>query len=243
MVEKPEASNRKDKAPDESPQPPGDEVALAPEPTGIVQQAEAQEEQGGPTRDGQPVLPPHRKQPRDLFDWLTLAVAVAAVCFYGWQANSLSRQVAALSETIELMKNDQRAWVGGIEPRLDAGPPIKAIIALRNFGQSPALKIKSKVELRIKGLQEVPPDPPPVEGPGSTSVLQPTQEMTTDCTPDKPVGIADITGRKVAAYFVGRIEYEDIFEESHHTTFAYIFKPVPGDRGTWTSLKSGNTAD
>lgn len=245
MVDKPESSNHEEEAPDKPPQPPGEEVALTPEPPGIVQQETSQEKQHEPPEHCQPVLPPRRKRPRDCVDYLTLFLAAVAILVYGWQARTLSRQAAALNATVGLMENAQRAWVGAIPPVgvETAEPGLTVTVGLKNFGQSPALHVAHNLHLRTQPCdQPFIPDAPPAKEPGSRGVLQPGQALAAVIVADPRFieQMPDIKLGSTSLYVFGEVTYGDIFGEHRETRFAYVLRP---DLSAWEVLDAYNSAD
>jgi hypothetical protein len=195
---------------------------------------------GSPEKEGPEHMPPTTPAPNW---WDPIVILTCGLVFCTLvQVVILVLQTRILGQTIRMSRSDQRAWVGGVEPRLHLESPLKATIALRNFGQSPALEIRSNVELKVRGLEDPAPDLPAIQETGSTTVLQPTQWVTAQGTEEGGAKTADVIGAKVAVYFSGAIAYKDIFTEDHRTTFAYVFIPRPNGDGTWMTLDVHNTA-
>ncbi len=147
---------------------------------------------------------------------------------------------------LDEQRKQTRAWVGVVDPQLQLTSPLGAKITIRNFGQTPALRMKSKVSLQVRSLDALLPESPPIQTtePGSSiTVLQPTQFVSAQDHAKGQNYVTDVNMGKVAVYFVGRIAYDDIFDESHQTTFAYVFIPLPNNKGTWKTLDTGNTTD
>jgi hypothetical protein len=166
-------------------------------------------------------------------------VTAAQVWVLVKQQNILDRQTGILGEQVRLT----RAWVGGVEPNACWNPPINitAIITIRNFGQSPARNLKHNVNMEFRNPDDPPPALPTIEAHGSSSVLQPTQDVTArDVEQLAGSTAADIAGERLAVWFSGVIAYEDIFGYSHQTTFRYVL--IPSIR-KWKAWDTGNTAD
>jgi hypothetical protein len=242
LEDKPETEDRERSAEDLPPGPPGDEVGGPAEPTGIVQQEEAGEEQRRPAE--------HRHS-RDLLDWITIALLLAAVVVYGWQARSLSKQVAALEETVKLTRNDQRAWVGvaRIDGSSDDALDLGAKAYIGNFGKSPALRLEQKLNNRLMPREEA--FAPDYRGAsrGSIGVLFPGGEQIGFFPSHKwkPEEVAAVKANTSILYRYGEITYYDVFDEVHPHKTTFCDRLVYSDSAPvgwgWEVNDTYNTAD
>ena len=168
------------------------------------------------------------------------------------QAEDATRQTLdesrkSLDATIEIARNDQRAWLGVVTPTLSL-PPQKpnVFMVIKNFGRSPALNVGYTIHLMWKEPgPEIKPDVSREHNSKLAAVVQPGEELTAE--PAKPISMSEEWVRRVRAteltvYMCGEVHYSDIFDREHHTTFAYELLS-PGPPSKWLLLTEGNTAD
>jgi len=177
-------------------------------------------------------------------DIATFALAAAVFVVTVWnilyvriQTRNLQTQTDLLSRAIQLTQNEQRAWLGvtAIRANWDVLPPIITLV-LTNRGNSPALKVRHEVRLITKPLD----DPFCCDDVANAELIP--KGSTTTILPGESYnigpGITDDRGKEViealqsgdrAVYIFGWVEYQDVFEKCHRTTFArYALLAVPG---------------
>jgi hypothetical protein len=161
----------------------------------------------------------------------------------------------ALAATVEMARNEQRAWVGPTlwQPvNIAEKSDLQATVGLTNSGKTPALNVVVNhryVPVR-KGEELNPshdPDRIPLDEAKLThSVIQPgALQREIGVFDDLPNGasadmVAKLKSGDVILYIYGRISYKDCFGRSHKTTFAGA---VDGKDGHWYGLPKWNYAD
>jgi hypothetical protein len=172
--------------------------------------------------------------------WATVVEGVLlllTVVFTGWATVAASSATRAARTSVEVTEKtanrELRAYVGAHANyifRFDLEHPVEVRFAISNFGQTPALKIRSKGLVRVcthplpaEFVFPIPSLPPPKEDlAGSSSVLFPQAPFSIVVGPDLPTSNeeieAAIVGVEKRIYIFARVEYEDIFEKSHLTT-------------------------
>jgi len=170
----------------------------------------------------------------------TVAIVGATIwqmCYVRTQTANLRVQTDLLYRAMQLTQNEQRAWVGitAIQPNWDVSPPMIKVV-LTNRGNSPALKVRHEVRLITKPLDEpfccddiTNADPIPK---GSTTALLPGASYNVAPGLTQGQAIVVLQALQVGhrdVYLFGWIEYQDVFERCHRTTFARYaldFPPV-----------------
>ena len=163
---------------------------------------------------------------------------------------TLEESRKSLNATIETARNDQRAWLGVVKPTIALPPNQKPTISvvIKNFGQSPALKVGYTLHLAWRPAG-TPFTPDLSRDPKDklSALVQPGEETTAEPTDPLPI-LADeqwaenVRARKTDVYISGEVHYTDIFDREHRTTFAYqLLSPSPPSK--WRLLLDGNTAD
>jgi len=179
-----------------------------------------------------------------------LLCAAFQVGIMSCQSRILGQQTVILDRTIEMSRNDQRAWVGPLKaslPDIKKGSTAPITVTIRNSGKSPALGLEFAGSCVAQ-----PSDKPfaPTYGPSreplpaSRAVLPPDTELTVPlCTP-APLTEEEVKGiiesGKTAVYAYGKITYKDVFRRPHHTTFAYLLNP---SHSGWRALNAYNEMD
>jgi hypothetical protein len=162
---------------------------------------------------------------------------------------SLDQSRKSLEATIEMSRNDQRAWVGitsisGPKAIKEESPfNINAIWG--NFGKSPAFKVTCATGLRVQARRDTiePVYEKDTNALPSSAILWPS--LTMSAAPDRPLYFDkqrtdDIrSGRQIIRAY-GYATYEDAFGRHHRTEFACSYTP---DDGGWRVLDTHNTAD
>lgn len=157
------------------------------------------------------------------------------------------RIIAQMKETTQ---KELRAYVGVSKIFLSLTDPTLPVgsVEIRNFGQTPAYKVRQWVGIA--------PNTFPLSGPlpenpfpqGSSSVLPPGIPLT-GTVPLKmslPVGTPFGGPHGITMYVYGGIIYEDIFGQERHTVYRYFYGgPNREDTlsGIMSSDTSGNEAD
>jgi hypothetical protein len=173
--------------------------------------------------------------------WMQFAVFLVGgvVAFiYGCQLNEMRKatRVAThgLGLTREMARLDQRAWVAtdGADGALSAGQPFVIHIKFKNTGKTFARHAQITVKTEITKKDTLPNfntlfDPPKNGKKPVTMILVPNAqyEMTTDPVEGSPFSQEQIDNiRDNQGLFVfGRIDYADIFDRKHWTTFCYSY--------------------
>jgi hypothetical protein len=133
---------------------------------------------------------------------------------------------AALDASIEISRDDQRAWVGveGFTGSIAVGKPLDFTVAFRNSGKTPALGLIVRVrsEVRLKG-DKAPFAYPNV--PRSRGVLQPNgidSISSIDGHVLDQFTYSRIRSGEVIAYVHGLVSYNDIFFRAHWLKFCFF---------------------
>jgi hypothetical protein len=221
--------------------------ALAPSPQPVAPLEQAQAEAINPPNQAatsQPQIQP--AQPRGkaawlqtwlpiIFNGLVVLVIISHAFYYKrqWQAMQDS-----LKETRASRELDNRAWVTvkeAVVERIGVGQEVIVAVVLTNNGHSPATNVSGKIKPTITGTplsynkQLMPTDlpafdasdyakPQDVIGPGTDSTIRWGSGSALD---EKT--LADLTSNKVWLSFYGLVEYKDVFNQPHWTTFCVSF--------------------
>ncbi len=130
--------------------------------------------------------------------------------------------------TLQMARNDQRAWIGTkslIGEEIRPGVRIQFGVIVANLGKTPAKKVKTQTSWRA--LPRTTPFSPVYNKSTtnieqmSTSVLMPTFEGTL-LAPPITLGedqVEALRSGRAHFYVYGRITYEDVFGRSHKTTW------------------------
>jgi len=159
---------------------------------------------------------------------------------------SLDQSRKSLEATIEMSRNDQRAWLGLVNPHGEilADSPLRVTVVLRNFGRTPALNVRPKGRLHWQPAGEpFKPCDLTTDRAANCGILQPTEEVTLPFLEHKPLtkdDAASILSRQFSLYLYGEVRYDDIFEGHHCVTFAYEAAP---DLNAWQDIATYSTAD
>jgi cytoskeletal protein RodZ len=142
----------------------------------------------------------------------------------------------ALETSIQMSRNDQRAWVGPVDTTsvtyfdqsrkayVEEGLVTTLGVIITNSGKTPALEVTNlqRMDILPAAKRFVADYPGAVTAP-STSVLQPGAKVLLKSLPsDKPIPkefIDRFANGELILYFHGFITYKDIFAQSHKTTF------------------------
>ncbi len=171
-----------------------------------------------------------------VFTGILCVIGIVHAIVFALQARRLRQTVEISDKTAE---RQLRAYVHVEQvefSELKVGEHVVATIKIRNSGQTPAYELVSLYTTVIRPFpehggfsdpevgQRVRENPSrTILGGGCTAAL-PTKSRG-PLTSIEAIGIANGT---FAVYFVGKIEYRDIFERRRHTTFRLM---IGGDRG------------
>lgn len=183
-------------------------------------------------------MPPKRERDRYKITTVALNVLILIVlAFQGW----------TLYQTVEISRNDQRAWVGAVDvsfPDVREGSALHATVLVTNSGRSPARNVEHDVCYNIGPAADLftPTYARTEAAPPSISVLQPGAQVRLPVyrAPLTQQQAEDILSGQQTLYVFGRISYEDVFNTPHETTFGYSL--VPSLSG-WRHTNTYNTAD
>jgi hypothetical protein len=171
------------------------------------------------------------------------------------KATNLAKESAdAAKSSADALTKSERAWLGptraeisGLLP-IPPGPPIYFEVFIVNSGRTPALKVQTNIMARsfpigTEFVAEYPPSLNALPHYGGSAVVQPRMEIFLRTQPTPPITqemIDALRSSQIVFYIYGKIDYEDVFERSHHTTFCYFLHPTL-DR--MSACKTYNTAD
>jgi len=166
---------------------------------------------------------------------------------------SLQLSRKSLERTIEISRDDQRAWLGfsaitGIK-EIKEGSMLNLDVAWVNSGRSPALRVQGATGFHCQssGTAFVPVYRPDVRTP-SISVLQQNARHYSKLHLDRPISKQEaddiLTGKQIL-YVFGRVTYDDVSGRHHQTTFACYLQPSRSEPPSysWRALNTYNTAD
>jgi hypothetical protein len=190
-------------------------------------------------------------------------IGIFALCIYHGQLDVMRGQLSEIIKQYpELQKSagaardsvtqaeassrlEQRAWVGvvsivppDLRPKSDFFLSLQAV----NSGHTPALNFRSLTVLHsLKKTEEFKPIYAPIQGTESNRVIQPSEGVTLntrtyELTQEQ---IDWIKNGNYILYVYGKMSYDDIFHQRHHTTFCKVVlsNVLVEDCGTY------NTAD
>lgn len=148
-------------------------------------------------------------------------LAILSLFILHRQTGVMSRQTDIMTEQLRL---DQRAWVGPVEVATPDKPTELYGVWLANSGKTPALKVITKVSQQlIPASATFTPAYHPTKEPGSASVLHPGMRIRADSVARLvdflPQERQQVSRGSHRFYLYGRIEYWDVFERPHWTTF------------------------
>jgi hypothetical protein len=160
-----------------------------------------------------------------------------------------------INKTIEISRNDERAWLGieAVNGVPELGKPFIITITMINAGRSPATHVRLTARYwPTKPNQSLTFDfgeKPRYQSSGlvvpgaiiGTSVFAGQEDIPFHEPP--PLVKADIDGATNGAYTVhviGKVSYDDIFNRSHWTTFCFQLTP---NAKAWTACVKYNETD
>jgi hypothetical protein len=161
---------------------------------------------------------------------------------------TLEQSKKALGASIEMARQDQRAWVGTAEVtepnfkedsrkvHIKEGEKIAFGIVIINSGKTPARKFRAIAGNRIlPSKTPFTPDYPKTIKFQSTSIIQPGMKLTLPFTREETLTketIDAIKSNQAILYAYGMMNYEDIFGVSHKTTFCMFLQKNLSDFAT-----------
>jgi hypothetical protein len=145
--------------------------------------------------------------------------------------DSVAQAKRGLDASIETSRIDQRAWVGptgNVSLNLKPNEQVKFRIFLTNRGKTPALHLHSdmtgkSILTKTPITFTYPPFAP--DALISESAVQPGEQFLMDSVGNPILEQSQIDAIKrgeVTLYIYGKLLYQDIFGEKHHTTFCYV---------------------
>jgi len=142
----------------------------------------------------------------------------------------------ALDASIEISRNDQRAWVGTkafAVKTLKENEPLYVEVTITNTGRTPGF-IRSQCSTVYASYSAIDVDKfarsterscPPTE---STGTLFPGEEYFIPIYTTKSLSKSDVVAAKSETLFIyafGEITYSDVFERSHKTDWCGVYSP------------------
>lgn len=178
-------------------------------------------------------------------DWMmaacTLVLAIVAV-----------EQAFILNNQLVEMRDDKRALVGfnGVEntPTVLKGQFGEVVVKVRNFGKTPAIKLRSIITGELKNRGEMPDFQYPKfnKEEQSSAVLEPEAPYEIYTKSEQSWNPADlgqlVSGDKVL-YIYADIDYEDVFKKAHHTKFCFFILPHTPNLDRTQMCHDYNSAD
>ena len=172
----------------------------------------------------------------------------------------------ALDTSIEIARNDQRAWLGATDPIpqfvvgekrvfVKDGETIAFSMPVKNFGKTLAMHYHSEGGYRILKSTEALTNPSSLtrvipEGPngdaGSDSVLQPGVILLDNIGANLGSAVAtsdlirSLSSGNDILYIFGRLDYSDIFGKRHFTTYCMFLSK---DLAQFSDYRHFNTAN
>lgn len=151
------------------------------------------------------------------------------------QESRLTRQQSEkmLNATIEQFHLDQRAWIApyGISSfSIQENTPLTFEVEITNSGKTPALEMTRDMMARsyLAGQKFLPVyEEPPANAPeeASKGVMFPGVHAKINTAPPLLIpskGIEQLKNRTIILYVYGRINYRDVFNVKHLTTFCFV---------------------
>jgi hypothetical protein len=166
-------------------------------------------------------------------------VNCAALVIYSYQLTEMRKATKAATDGLTLTRKmnrlDQRAWVapGNVFSKPELDKPYRITVVATNTGKTPATDVVARLGTLVKGLAD--PDPHFGQLLNTTSIpsgslLAPNgaTNMVFPMFDEKRLTQADLdhlTNPAVIHLIFGRVEYDDIFECHHWTSFCYKILP------------------
>lgn len=160
-------------------------------------------------------------------------------------ANEVSAQANEITE--KAFQSSIRPWVGrdgDIELHLEAGDPVRVKVNLKNYGESPAVNLRSVVALESGPPTALPPMPLAdtslstsvhILFPGAAFFASPYGNLP----PATENDILMIKAGSRSLWVHGRVEYLSQWGTKHHTAFRYYYKPgygiIPSEEGNYAT--------
>lgn len=161
--------------------------------------------------------------------------------------DSVAQAKSSLDASIEISRNDERAWLGITRMEVRSLQPgrIEVNIPLQNSGKTAAVDVRTRSFVH---LSDAPVDVPAFAASShepfkSRMTILPniTNANITIARP-RPITEADITAIKNGGKFMyafGEIRYKDVFEREHHTFFCGIYSPLTPNNLQYCNVYNG----
>ncbi len=240
MVEEPTPDDCAANSPEEASAPPRDSVSGVTQPDTILNEKDRQEHQCHSRQEAEPTIPRPPERRWDGYGFW--AIVLSALTLLVLVANAY-----LVVQGHELVRNDQRAWVGilrlqtpgKITEMVKEGLPITVNAVLQNFGKGPALQTGCAISMRImrkedefvatydqqgspKAAQEISvPVSAAAVWPGITYATPPASLTPSDQE------VAEIRAGTKILYFYGKATYNDAFGKPRWTHFCCRYTPDP----------------
>ncbi|MEZ5933883.1 MAG: hypothetical protein R3F54_18425 [Alphaproteobacteria bacterium] len=174
--------------------------------------------------------------------YFEIAGLLFTVFFTAWAAIAASKAARAANKSIsvtrELGQKQIRAYVGIIDAKVHdfrLGQVVRLDLTMRNSGRSPAYNVRPSIFARSVVSSEHPEfDFASLERGQSRGDVGADGKFGTGCLFGKPCSrsfIDRITSGQGKFVVVGRIEYRDVFDESHETHFRMRLLPESIENG------------
>lgn len=150
------------------------------------------------------------------------------------------RLAKATQDSVDITKNEQRAWVGMSRYEMIPPGPIKANVSytirpvIANDGRTPGFNIDYRFALETRP-DDLPPTFQYFAQKGMSALMLPSQlmaglDVTTPKFPDD--FIKNLETGKEHIYIFGRVTYDDVFKSPHTTTTCAVYLPQYGTFAT-----------
>jgi hypothetical protein len=128
--------------------------------------------------------------------------------------------------TRDFNRRSLRAYICVSECYLTEGEQPSGMVEIKNFGKTPASKVKHWIGISINTVPITGRLETPVERPASISVLAPTVPLTLPVKlriPLRPADQAIFGSTQCTAYVFGKVTYEDIYGSEWTTRFQFFW--------------------
>jgi len=161
--------------------------------------------------------------------WAAVAITLLGTMFVYWNLREV-RNANAIAE--RAIHAHARPWIGLVRATLkplNDGLPAEIAVEVENFGQSPALRVRSGISCSLIAPNHAPPDPGVAKHcatlfPGTQMKLAPDIGKS---TPLPPGSVAAIQAGAVVFWAVVQLFYEDGLGE-HETLMQLRYNPKTG---------------
>lgn len=242
MVEETTPNDCASNSPEEASAPPRDSVSGVTQPDTILNEKDPQEHQCTSHQDAEPTIPRPPEKRRDGYKFWAIVLSTLTLLV-------LIANAYLVVRGHELVRNDQRAWVG--VARID-GPSndaldLGATVYVGNFGKGPALMLEQRLNNRLLPCEEPFTAHYGDAKTSSVGVLWPGTEHMGNFPSHtwKEEEIDAVKLHESVLYRYGEIRYKDVFDRPHKTTFCdrLIYRRSAPVGWAWQVNDSYNTAD